>query len=118
MFLKIDRPCSTAATIVEKLSLANTISSSAQLRCDERIFPNIRQTQTMDHRTSLTPRAAEASLATSVPPMPMATPMSACFRAGASFTPSPVLSWQLASEHASHAPTYWGSRANKPKNKL
>mmetsp|Transcript_33721 Transcript_33721/g.80868 ORF Transcript_33721/g.80868 Transcript_33721/m.80868 type:complete len:204 (+) Transcript_33721:797-1408(+) len=59
MFLKIDRPCSTAATIVEKLSLANTIS--------------------------------EASLATSVPPMPMATPMSACFRAGASFTPSPVI---------------------------
>ena len=31
-----------------------------------------------------------ASLATSVPAMPMAMPMSAVFRAGASFTPSPV----------------------------
>ena len=32
-----------------------------------------------------------ASLATSVPLMPIATPMSACFRAGASLTPSPVM---------------------------
>ena len=32
-----------------------------------------------------------ASLATSVPLMPMATPMSACLRAGASLTPSPVM---------------------------
>ena len=32
-----------------------------------------------------------ASLATSVPPMPMATPMSAAFREGASLTPSPVM---------------------------
>ena len=32
-----------------------------------------------------------ASLATSVPPKPMATPMSACWRAGASLTPSPVM---------------------------
>ncbi len=32
-----------------------------------------------------------ASLATSVPSLPMATPMSACLRAGASFTPSPVM---------------------------
>ena len=29
--------------------------------------------------------------ATSVPPIPIATPMSACFSAGASFTPSPVI---------------------------
>mmetsp|Transcript_7163 Transcript_7163/g.10745 ORF Transcript_7163/g.10745 Transcript_7163/m.10745 type:complete len:285 (-) Transcript_7163:1209-2063(-) len=32
-----------------------------------------------------------ASLATSVPVMPMATPMAACCRAGASLTPSPVM---------------------------
>ena len=32
-----------------------------------------------------------ASFATSVPLMPMAMPMSACFSAGASFTPSPVI---------------------------
>jgi len=51
------RPSSTAATIVEKLSSASTIS--------------------------------EADLATAVPD-PMAMPISAFFRAGASFTPSPV----------------------------
>ena len=34
---------------------------------------------------------AAASFATSVPVIPMATPMSACFNAGASFTPSPVM---------------------------
>jgi hypothetical protein len=33
----------------------------------------------------------EASLATSVPAMPIAIPMWACFKAGASFTPSPVI---------------------------
>ena len=32
-----------------------------------------------------------ASLETSVPVMPIATPISACFSAGASFTPSPVM---------------------------
>ena len=32
-----------------------------------------------------------ASLETSVPVMPIATPMSAVFRAGASLTPSPVI---------------------------
>ncbi len=34
---------------------------------------------------------AAADFATSVPVMPIATPMSACLRAGASFTPSPVI---------------------------
>jgi len=39
-----------------------------------------------------------ASLATSVPVIPMATPMSASFRAGASFTPSPVIAtmWPIS----------------------
>ena len=32
-----------------------------------------------------------ASLLTSVPVIPIATPISACFKAGASFTPSPVM---------------------------
>ena len=32
-----------------------------------------------------------ASLLTSVPVMPIAIPISACFKAGASFTPSPVI---------------------------
>ena len=34
---------------------------------------------------------SEASFATSVPTIPIETPMSACFSAGASFTPSPVI---------------------------
>lgn len=51
------RPSSTAATMVEKLSSASTIS--------------------------------DADLATAVPD-PIAIPISAFFRAGASFTPSPV----------------------------
>mmetsp|Transcript_26689 Transcript_26689/g.62444 ORF Transcript_26689/g.62444 Transcript_26689/m.62444 type:complete len:205 (+) Transcript_26689:112-726(+) len=55
----MDRPSSTAATMLVKLSSARTMS--------------------------------EASLATSVPAMPMAMPMSACFKAGASLTPSPVM---------------------------
>ena len=59
MFEKIDRPSSTAAMMVAKLSSARTISA--------------------------------ACLATSVPATPMATPMSAAFNAGASFTPSPVI---------------------------
>lgn len=39
-----------------------------------------------------------ASLATSVPVMPMAMPMSASFRAGASLTPSPVMAatWPIS----------------------
>ena len=36
-----------------------------------------------------------APLATSVPARPMAQPMSAAFRAGASFTPSPVMATTL-----------------------
>lgn len=51
------RPSSTAATMEEKLSSANTIS--------------------------------EADFATAVPE-PIAIPISAFFKAGASFTPSPV----------------------------
>nr|CAO86540.1 unnamed protein product [Microcystis aeruginosa PCC 7806] len=36
-----------------------------------------------------------ASLVTSVPAIPMAMPISACFKAGASFTPSPVIATNL-----------------------
>lgn len=57
MLLYMARPSSTAATIVEKLSSASTIS--------------------------------EAVLATAVPD-PIAIPISAFFKAGASLTPSPV----------------------------
>src|SRR5215207_7361378 len=53
------RPCSTAATMVAKLSSVSTMSA--------------------------------ASLETSVPVTPIATPMSAFLSAGASFTPSPVM---------------------------
>mmetsp|Transcript_24957 Transcript_24957/g.78137 ORF Transcript_24957/g.78137 Transcript_24957/m.78137 type:complete len:285 (-) Transcript_24957:1105-1959(-) len=55
----MQRPSSTALTMVAKLSSASTMSA--------------------------------ASLATSVPVMPMATPMADCCSAGASFTPSPVM---------------------------
>ena len=44
----------------------------------------------MDAKLSSVRMMSAASLATSVPAMPMATPMSAFFSAGASFTPSPV----------------------------
>ena len=46
---------------------------------------------TMVEKLSSARTMSEASLATSVPAMPMATPMSASFSAGASFTPSPVM---------------------------
>lgn len=39
----------------------------------------------------IVPTMSDASFATSVPDMPIAIPMSALFRAGASFTPSPVM---------------------------
>mmetsp|Transcript_24043 Transcript_24043/g.27011 ORF Transcript_24043/g.27011 Transcript_24043/m.27011 type:complete len:242 (-) Transcript_24043:138-863(-) len=55
----MQRPSSTADTIVEKLSSARTMSA--------------------------------ASLDTSVPVIPMATPIAACWSAGASLTPSPVI---------------------------
>jgi len=45
---------------------------------------------TMVAKWSSSNTMSAASLATSVPHIPIATPMSACFRAGASLTPSPV----------------------------
>ncbi len=45
---------------------------------------------TIDAKLSSIRIMSAASLATSVPTIPIATPMSAFFRAGASFTPSPV----------------------------
>ena len=48
---------------------------------------------------------ALASLATSVPATPMATPMSACRNAGASLTPSPVMA--TISPRAWSAVTMW-----------
>ena len=69
MFEKIERPSSTAATMVAKLSSASTMSAA----CFE----------------------------TSVPVMPIATPMSAILSAGASLTPSPVM--------ATTAPRRWSA---------
>ncbi len=46
---------------------------------------------TMVAKLSSARTISEASLVTSVPVMPMATPMSALLSAGASFTPSPVM---------------------------
>ena len=52
---------------------------------------------TMEAKLSSVRVIAAASLVTSVPVMPMATPMSAFFSAGASLTPSPVIAtkWPL-----------------------
>ncbi len=50
---------------------------------------------TMVAKLSSVRTMAAASLATSVPVMPMATPMSDCFSAGASLTPSPVIATRL-----------------------
>lgn len=61
---------------------------------------------------------AAASLETSVPVMPIAMPMSACLRAGASFTPSPVIA--VMQPFSCHARTMRilcsGERARKPKS--
>ena len=46
---------------------------------------------TMDEKLSSARTMSEASLATAVPVMPIAMPMSASFSAGASLTPSPVI---------------------------
>ena len=46
---------------------------------------------TIDAKSSCSSTKADASRATSVPRPPMAMPMWADFRAGASFTPSPVM---------------------------
>jgi hypothetical protein len=46
---------------------------------------------TMEAKLSSVSIIAAASLATSVPVIPIATPMSAFLRAGASLTPSPVI---------------------------
>ena len=45
----------------------------------------------MEAKLSSVSTMSDASLATSVPVMPMATPMSACLSAGPSLTPSPVM---------------------------
>mmetsp|Transcript_152256 Transcript_152256/g.270152 ORF Transcript_152256/g.270152 Transcript_152256/m.270152 type:complete len:258 (+) Transcript_152256:924-1697(+) len=47
--------------------------------------------ETMVEKLSSARTMSDASLATSVPVMPIAMPMSACFSAGASLTPSPVI---------------------------
>lgn len=67
VLLKMARPCSTASTIVVKLSSCRTMS--------------------------------QASLATAVPD-PIAIPMSARRRAGASFTPSPTGGARVGQRHA------------------
>ena len=46
---------------------------------------------TIDAKLSSVSTMSEAALVTSVPVMPIATPMSAACTAGASFTPSPVI---------------------------
>ena len=52
----------------------------------------------MELKLSSVSTMSAASLETSVPVIPMATPISACFNAGASFTPSPVMAttWPFA----------------------
>ena len=50
-----------------------------------------RTAETMDVKLSSSSTSEDDSRATSVPLPPMAMPMSADFRAGASFTPSPVM---------------------------
>ena len=49
------------------------------------------RTSTIDAKLSSAITMSAASRATSVPPLPMATPMAASRSAGASFTPSPVI---------------------------
>ena len=51
---------------------------------------------TIEAKLSSASTMSAASLETSVPVMPIATPMSAVFRAGASLTPSPVIATDRA----------------------
>ena len=60
-----------------------------------------RTARTMVAKLSSSRIMCAASLATSVPVMPMAMPMSARFSAGASFTPSPVM--------ATNSPCAWSA---------
>ena len=57
----------------------------------DRIARPSRTADTMVAKLSSTRIMSDASLATSVPVIPIATPMSAALRAGASLTPSPVM---------------------------
>lgn len=52
----------------------------------------------MDAKLSSVSTISDASLATSVPVIPIAVPISARFKAGASFTPSPVIATTCAED--------------------
>ena len=52
-------------------------------------------TASIEAKLSSVRTMSAAPLATSVPAIPIATPMSACFNAGASLTPSPVMATTL-----------------------
>ena len=79
------RPCSTTA------------GSAGTCGCCRRCARPSRTASTMVAKLSSARIILAASLATSVPVMPIATPMSAAFSAGASLTPSPVIATTLPS---------------------
>ena len=87
---------STADTMEQKLSSVRTSVvllthhiSMPPLITNYRLISNDHNHTSLTHLLQVS--MSLAPLATSVPWMPMATPMSAWFSAGASFTPSPVL---------------------------
>ena len=71
------------------LALQDSRKCTTVLRLEKIPRPSL-TAETMLAKLSSVRTMSEASLATSVP-LPMATPMSAACRAGASFTPSPVM---------------------------
>ena len=78
----------SSTTISARLSATRNCTTFWMLRCTRR--PS-RTAYTMVVKRSSRSTMSAASFATSVPVMPMATPMSAALSAGASFTPSPVM---------------------------
>ena len=75
---------------------------------------------TIDAKLSSVRVISAASLVTSVPVMPIATPMSACFSAGASLTPSPVIAteWPLRLQRLDDAQLVLGRDAGVDLDRL
>ncbi|MNP47017.1 hypothetical protein D3C76_1410530 [compost metagenome] len=91
-------PTSNAMTINSPWAmLVGRMNSTVFFRLSYTRRPS-RTALAMVEKLSSVSTMSAASLVTSVPLMPMAIPTSACFSAGASLTPSPVMptTWPLA----------------------
>mmetsp|Transcript_22000 Transcript_22000/g.38749 ORF Transcript_22000/g.38749 Transcript_22000/m.38749 type:complete len:310 (-) Transcript_22000:659-1588(-) len=77
-------------TLIPWALLIGVLINKTFLKLSQTVRPSL-TAYTMVAKLSSAKIISEASRATSVPSLPMATPMSAAFKAGASLTPSPVI---------------------------